>query len=660
MPPPFSPSAPCRQTYIIYQHNYPLHHFLLAFLATIVDSVTASMDDSSDTWELVAHSGNYTWSDYPGSNDDSVFHKAAFSGDIARLGLSIAALDDLDIPNEYRQSPLHLAVQGNQAEATRILLSAGANPWRDCVIDDNGPPPLSVVESAAYHGCNDALIAVADHGVKLSVNALYWAALQGHVQCVLTMLERLSPDALHDERNQFSAGHALQAAAANHHLRIVEILLSHVSEDPDATHAIDKDVLTLAMLNLLTDQNMFDGCTKISSSDRSLTLPILKLLVSAGAEVDGRAFWSIHCSCADIVLYLLDHGLQVDDTRYWNHFNCCEPYEEEVEDEWEPMILRVVRHTNDDTVVLAAFLAAGASVAARDKDGNTPLHLAASVPASKLLLQHGADPQSLNAAGQSPLYTACLHNHLDVARLLLSRGADVWSIAQDQCWLSLMSDASPHIWWWSIDWNTDTENYRFELAEFLLLYGANVQAANEDGLTALHMAALRGHIKLMSVLLAHGGDITAVTKKGQTVLHIACACSTGPGSGKQPRRDGMSVAEDTIRFLLDQGTDVNVKDDYGVTPLIGLLRWVLDATNGDTKTFNILLARGADLDAKADGDDRTIRSYIDQSEGWRINEIGLLEAVPAKPAHAHSDPSMRGRGRGRGRGWGRGHHSTWT
>jgi hypothetical protein len=224
----------------------------------------------------------------------------------------------------------------------------------------------------------------------------------------------------------------------------------------------------------------------------------------------------------------------------------------------------------------------------------------------------------------------------------------------------LMSDASPHIWWWSIDWNADTENYRFELAEFLLLYGANVQAANEDGLTALHMAALRGHIKLMSVLLAHGGDITAVTKKGQTVLHIACACSTGPGSGKQPRRDGMSVAEDTIRFLLDQGTDVNVKDDYGVTPLIGLLRWVLDATNGDTKTFNILLARGADLDAKADGDDRTIRSYIDQSEGWRINEIGLLEAVPAKPAHAHSDPSMRGRGRGRGRGWGRGHRSTWT
>lgn len=619
------------------------------------------MDDSFDTWEHVAPGGSHTWSDYPGSDADSALHKAAFSGDIARLGLLIVGLDDVDIPNDYRQSPLHLAVRGNQAEAACILLSAGADPWRCCLIDDNGPPPLSVVESAAYHGCNDALIAVADHSVKLSASALYWAALGGHVECVLAILKRLSPDGLRDEGQRFTIGHALQAAAANHHLRTVEILLSDAPGYPNVTHAVDKDVLTLAMLCLLTDQSMFDGATKVYPSDRSMTMPILQLLISAGAEVDSRAFWAAagHPMWADIILYLLKHGLEVHDTRYWNHFNCCEPDEWQLENEWEPMILTVVRNTSEDAVVLTAFLAAGASLLVRDKHGNTPLHLAASVPAVYLLLHPVADLHALNAAGQTPLYTACLHNHLDVARSLLSHNADVSSIVQDQHWLSLMSDAIPHDWWWSINWKSDTEKYRVELAKFLLLHGANVQAATEDGLTALHMTAIRGDIELMSVLLAHGDDVGTTTKTGQTVLHFACAYSRGPGSRRWPSRDGMSLPEHSIRFLLDQGADVNAKDDWGVTPLLCLLRWVLETTNWTTKAINLLLERGADLEAKAHGDDRTVRSYIDQSEGWRINEIGLLEAVPAKPAHAHSNPSMPGRGRGRGRGRGS-YRSTWT
>ncbi|KAL1641461.1 hypothetical protein SLS61_010089 [Didymella pomorum] len=617
------------------------------------------MDDSFDTWELIDHGGDDAWSEYPGSNDDSVLHRAAFCGDIARLGQSIADLDDVDIPNGYRQSPLHLAVHGNQGEAVRILLLAGADPWLSCMIHDN---LLSVPESAAFNGCSDALIAVADHGVELSASVLYWAAMQGHVQCVLIILDRVSPDALRDEGQQYSIGHALQAAAANHHLRIVEILLSDVLGYPDATKSVDTEALTLAMLSLLTDQNMFDGATKVYSSDRTFTLPILRLLVSAGAKVDGRAFWSAidHPHWADIIVFLLGHGLQIQDTRYWNKFNCCEPDEWELENEWEPMIFRVVKRPDQDTAVLTAFLAAGASVLARDKHENTLLHLAASVPAAKVLLQHGANSRDLNAAGQSPLYTACLHNHLDVARLLLSHGADVTSITQDEHWLSFMSNASSYVWLSSLNWIPATEKYRIGLAKFLLHHGANVQAATEDGLAALHMAALRGDVELMGVLLAHGGDVGGVTKTGQTVLHFACARATGSGSEWESFREGIAVAEQSIRFVLDQGADVNAKDDDGVTPLLSLLRWAFKTTKRNPKTFNLLLDRGADLEAKAHGDDRTVRSYIDQSEGWRVNEIGLLEAVPAKPARARSGASMRGQGCGRGRGRGRGYRSTWT
>lgn len=619
------------------------------------------MDDFFDSWEHVAPCGSHTWSDYPGSDDDSALHKAAFSGDIARLGALIIGLDDVDVPNDYRQSPLYLAVRGNQAEAACILLSAGADPGQDCLVDDHGPPPLSVVESAAYHGCNHALIAAADHGVKLSTSTLYWAALGGHVECVFTILNRLSSDGLRDTGQQYTISDALQAAATNHHLQIVEILLSDALGYSKVTTAVDKDVLTSAMLCLLTDQSLFDGATKVYPSNRSNTMSILQLLISAGAEVDSRAFWAAagHPKWTDIILYLLEHGLQVHDTRYWNHFNCCEPDDWQIENEWEPMILTVVRTTREDAVVLTAFLAAGASLLVRDKHGNTPLHLAASVSAVDLLLQPKADLHALNAAGQTPLYTACLHNHLDVARSLLLHDADVRSIVQDRHWLSLMSDSISHDWWWSINWTSDTDKYRVELAKFLLLHGANVQATTNDGLTALHMAAIRGDIELMSVLLAHGDTIGTTTKTGQTVLHFACAYSRGPGSRRWPSRDGMSLPEHSIRFLLNHGADVDAKDDCGATPLLYLLRWVLDTANWTTKAVNLLLEKGADLEAKAHGDDRTARSYIDQSDRWMINKIGLLEALPAKPSHARSNPSMSGRGRGRGRGRGS-YRTTWT
>ena len=63
---------------------------------------------------------------------------------------------------------------------------------------------------------------------------------------------------------------------------------------------------------------------------------------------------------------------------------------------------------------------------ARDKRGSTPLHLAAShVDVARLLVERGAEVNVGDESGYTPLHAAAASGSAEVARLLLERGADV-------------------------------------------------------------------------------------------------------------------------------------------------------------------------------------------------------------------------------------------
>src|SRR5262245_19478674 len=58
--------------------------------------------------------------------------------------------------------------------------------------------------------------------------------------------------------------------------------------------------------------------------------------------------------------------------------------------------------------------------------------------------------------------------------------------------------------------------------ESLLKAGADVNAAQGDGMTALHWAAERSHAGMVGMLLRAGADVAAVTRTGEyTPLHLA-------------------------------------------------------------------------------------------------------------------------------------------
>ncbi len=60
-----------------------------------------------------------------------------------------------------------------------------------------------------------------------------------------------------------------------------------------------------------------------------------------------------------------------------------------------------------------------------------------------------------------------------------------------------------------------------EMAQLLLAYGANIEAADQFRQTPLSIAAFRGHSPLVSLLLAHGADIEARNQYGDTPLQAA-------------------------------------------------------------------------------------------------------------------------------------------
>jgi hypothetical protein len=89
--------------------------------------------------------------------------------------------------------------------------------------------------------------------------------------------------------------------------------------------------------------------------------------------------------------------------------------------------LREAAYENDLAAV-QAFLAHGADLEARDRDGDTALHMAAIQAGPAViaaLIAAGADPDARSTGGQTPLFHAAEHGNLPAVKALLAAGADV-------------------------------------------------------------------------------------------------------------------------------------------------------------------------------------------------------------------------------------------
>ena len=122
-----------------------------------------------------------------------------------------------------------------------------------------------------------------------------------------------------------------------------------------------------------------------------------------------------------------------------------------------------------------------------------------------------ADPSLVHAwspDGAQPLHFAAFFGHLDGCRLLVERGADVHVHARGFNGVAPINSAAA---------NDDKPNdVCTEIVRLLLEHGAEVDAAQANGATALHTAAFTHNRELARLLIDAGADADARTDDGRT------------------------------------------------------------------------------------------------------------------------------------------------
>jgi ankyrin repeat protein len=124
-----------------------------------------------------------------------------------------------------------------------------------------------------------------------------------------------------------------------------------------------------------------------------------------------------------------------------------------------------------------------------------------------MMVLAGSWPSPLNARdedGATPLHLAAFTGRSDLARRLLSRGADV-NAKDSLAWTPLHYAAQQH---------------SKELTELLIAVGADVNARNSLGRSPLHVAVQWGADAIVEFLAAKGADLAARDHEGRTPLAL--------------------------------------------------------------------------------------------------------------------------------------------
>jgi ankyrin repeat protein len=262
------------------------------------------------------------------------------------------------------------------------------------------------------------------------------------------------------------------------------------------------------------------------------------------------------------------------------------------------------------------LVAEGIEVDARNNDGSTPLNYMlngyreADIEIVRMLLDAGADPNTLSGGKLSPLPSAVGMDREDIVDLLVERGAE---------------STTPRVF------NAYCESGTIERVREAIADGYDVNTREEWlDRPPLHAAALKNQVEIAVLLLERGANVHAMDAVGRTALHNA----------HEPQ---------AVRALLEAGADVHVADNQGRTPIFDLAYCVYP------ESARLLIAHGADVNHRDQHGNTPL--HVCRYEGWKGEasfemidllvqhgaDVNALNEQSKTPMDCYRQPEMRKR-----------------
>ena len=472
---------------------------------------------------------------------DTPLADAAMHGDLETVRALVKSGRDIDEAQGDGMTALHWAAFRDDVEMATLLVGADANVAATTRV--GGIVPLWMAATNGSAVMIDLLVdggALVNWPTSTGATPLMAAATSGSVDAVQRLLDH---GAFVNSREKANGQTALMFAAWENRADVIRLLVDHgahagltslVVAMDDRRYDSDGNELPAGRPRAPGANSMMGGMTALLYAARDGHLEAVQALVESGAVVDQVAgsegsspmVIAIANGHYTVAKWLLDAGA---DPNVAN-IDGLAPLYATINMRFAPVSWAPNPRTDQERVdaleLLAALLDGGADPTARiarglwfsptshnglwiDPAGATPFWRAAQasdVESMRLLLAAGADPHLPTFAGTTPLM-----------------------VASGIGWRGNFSQNAPESW--------------MQAVHFLVELGAEVDAVDSRGYTALHGAAALGNNEMVEFLVARGADVTAINKAGDSAADMAF----GPSRFFIPKPD-------TVQLLVALGS----------------------------------------------------------------------------------------------------------